>query len=275
MTPSLAHIRTELGAVIARSESGLSTANQLCTACVNLLGVDGAAISMVFDGASRGTYGSSSAASRRLDEYQFTFGQGPCLDATAAGAVVHAPDLDAASEQRWPLFTDAVLRDGVQAVFALPVRITSSCVGALDLFRSTPGPLDGDQLAGGLLAAELAALPLLTLISHIVDDQEVDASADNADSAHTTNEEVSDALIEMDRVEVYQATGMLIAQLDVNAAEALVRLRGHAIATGQTASEVAWAILDHGLELERDDVQPGEEPDDQHDDRHGEGRLSP
>lgn len=259
MTPSLAQMRTELSAVIARSPSGLSTANQLCIACVNLLGVDGAAISMVLDGVSSGTYGCSSEASRRLDEYQFTFGQGPCLDATAEGAVVHAPDLEAAKEHRWPVFTDALLGDGIRAVFALPVRLTSACVGALDLYRSTPGPLVGDQLAGGLLAAELATLPLLTMVSQITDDRGV---ADSGDRADNTNEDASEALIEMDRVEVYQATGVLIAQLDVDAADALVRLRAHAMATGQTASEVAWAILEQGLELERDD-------------QHGEGRLRP
>ena len=44
---------------------------------------------------------------------------------------------------------------------------------------------------------------------------------------------------------------MLIAQLDVDAAEALVRLRAHAIATGQTASQVAWAIVERRLVLER------------------------
>ncbi|HWH99125.1 MAG TPA: ANTAR domain-containing protein [Propionibacteriaceae bacterium] len=263
MTPSLAQMTTELAAVIAGSPPGLSTANQLCTACVDLLDVDGAAISMVFDGASQGTYGASSEASRRLDEYQFTFGQGPCLDAAAVGAAVHAPDLNAAQEQRWPVFTDAVLGDGIRAVFALPVRITSTCVGALDLFRTTPGPLDGDQLAGGLLAAELAALPLLTLMRQIPDARDV---AGSGDSAHTGDEDTSETLIGMDRVEVYQATGMLIAQLDVDAAEALVRLRAHAIATGLTASEVAWAILDQGLELERDD---------HHGDVHGEGRLRP
>jgi len=52
---------------------------------------------------------------------------------------------------------------------------------------------------------------------------------------------------------VYQATGILIAQLDVDAPEALARLRAHAVATGATASEVAREILDQGLELERDD----------------------
>jgi hypothetical protein len=33
----------------------------------------------------------------------------------------------------------------------------------------------------------------------------------------------------------------------------LVRLRAHALASGQTASEVAYAILGEGLQLERDD----------------------
>jgi hypothetical protein len=73
MATSLAQMRAELGAAMARSAPGLSTANELCTTCVALLGVDGAAISMVLDGASSGTFGSSGQASRRLDEYEFTF----------------------------------------------------------------------------------------------------------------------------------------------------------------------------------------------------------
>ncbi len=159
MTPSLAQMKAELGAVVAQSPPGLSTANQLCQACVDLLDVDGAAISMVFDGVSQGTYGSSSETSRRLDEYQFTYGEGPCLDAASSDVVVHAPHLDGGQEGRWPVFTESVLNDGIRAVFALPVKITSSCVGALDLFRARPGPLEGDQLAAGLVAAELAAVP--------------------------------------------------------------------------------------------------------------------
>ena len=244
---SLAQMRAELGAVVAGSSPGLSTANQLCTACVSLLDVDGAAISVIFDGASSGTFGSSSEISRRLDEYQFTFGQGPCLDAVATGVAIQAPDLDSVHEQRWPIFTEAVLGDGIRAVFALPVMLTSACVGALDLFRAEPGPLRGDELAGGLLAAELATLPLISMLSQAAVIDAVD------DTVSATNTELSDALLEMDRVEVYQATGMVMAQLDVDAAEALVRVRAHAVATGMTASQVAWAILEQRLVLERDD----------------------
>ena len=44
---------------------------------------------------------------------------------------------------------------------------------------------------------------------------------------------------ELDRLEVYQATGMLMAQLGIEAAAALARLRAHAYTVGQSASEVA------------------------------------
>jgi AmiR/NasT family two-component response regulator len=59
-------------------------------------------------------------------------------------------------------------------------------------------------------------------------------------------------LAALTRVEVYQAAGMLIAQLGVTAAEALVRLRGYAFAHDMTASEVAWEIIERRLRLADD-----------------------
>ncbi len=46
---------------------------------------------------------------------------------------------------------------------------------------------------------------------------------------------------------------MVMGQLDVGPAEALVRLRAHAFANDLTASEVAWSIVERRLSLERDD----------------------
>ena len=54
------------------------------------------------------------------------------------------------------------------------------------------------------------------------------------------------------RVEVYQATGMVMAQLGVGPAEALARLRAHAFANDLTASQVAWSIVERELSLEPD-----------------------
>lgn len=246
MAASLDVIRAELTAAMSSSAPGIATADELCAACVDLVGVDGAALSMVFRGESTGTFGSSSEASRRLDEYQFTFGEGPCLDAVASREAVLAPNLDSSGEQRWPLLRGALINDGIRGVFALPIMLTSVCVGALDLFRAAPGPLDDDALAGAKLAAELASAPLLDLVAEAV-------GLAGDDAAHEKSMEAGpDHLAELDRVEVYQATGMLIHALDVDAAEALVRLRAHAIATGQTASQVARAIVERTLMLERD-----------------------
>lgn len=236
-------MRAELGAAVSAPGGALGAANSLCRACLGLLEVDGASISLTLNGTNRGTFGASGELSRRLDALQFTFGEGPCLDAVRDGGPVLVADLDDPAETRWPAFTGAVLKAGISAVFALPVRLTSQRVGALDLYRTRPGPLDGRALAGGLLAAELAALPLLDML------------AAHRDVVDRGDEDGWMQLASLDRVEVYQATGMIIAALDVDPVEALVRLRAHAFAGGITAAELARQIVERRVSLKSADWQ--------------------
>jgi hypothetical protein len=243
-------LRADLGAAMSGAGTGLSAADRLCRACVELLKIDGAAISVMHSGATQGTFGSSGELSRRLDEFQFTFGEGPCLDAVSRGRPILVADLSDPEENRWPAFSGAVLGAGVRAVFALPVAITTVQVGALDLFRKEPGSLVESSLTGGLLAAELAALPLLDLMTD-------DYVAWNDD---LDGEDKWAQLASLQRVEVYQATGMIMGQLDVGPTEALVRLRAHAFAQGLTASEVAWAIVERRLSLDDDEAWRKEGP---------------
>jgi hypothetical protein len=233
---------------MAGSGGAVASADRLCHACVDLLGVDGAAISFVDEGSSRGTLGSSGDLSRRLDEFQFTFGEGPCLDAVRQRTPVLVHDLDDPAERRWPAFTGAVLRAGVQAVFALPVTIATSTIGALDLFRNRAGSLDEDRWSGAEWAAQLAALPLLDVMS-----------ADIDWAAVSDGQEGWSQLAALERVEVYQATGMIQVQLDVSGPEALVRLRGYAFAHDMTASEAAWSVIERRLSFVPT-TQPGSDP---------------
>jgi len=238
-------LSTQLSAAIAQAGTGLAAADGLCRACVDLLGVDGAAISIIHHGQTRGTFGSSSELSRRLDAYQFTYGEGPCLDAVSTSAPVLAPDLAHSSERRWPAFAASMGQAGVRAVFALPVTVTASTVGALDLFRHTAGALGADAFQGALSAARLAALPLLDLIDQLA--QRAAAGIDEADQQDPWQE-----LTSLDRTEIYQATGMLMAQGDLDPAQALVRLRARAWTQGRTASDVAWDVLEGRLRLHLD-----------------------
>ncbi len=243
----LHRLRAALGTSVAGAASPLAAADQLCQACVQLLGVDGASISLIHQGSTRGTFGSSGEMSRRLDELQFTLGEGPCLDAVSTGRPVLVPDLtSAAGQERWPAFAGAVLEAGVTAVFALPVLIAREQAGALDLFRAESGSLTEEAMDGASLAAELAALPLLDLMSSDVDWDRVAQGGDGWEQ-----------LASLERVEVYQATGMVMGALDVGPSEALVRLRGYAFAHGMTASEVAWQVVERQLLPRPDGWGPG------------------
>jgi hypothetical protein len=222
-------------------DRGAGAADRICEACVGLFGVDAAAISLVFDGTNTGTLGASSAPARVWDELQFTLGEGPCLDSVTHRAPVLVIDLADPDDVRWPAYGPAMLAHEIRAVFALPVVVAGEYVGALDLFMSSPGKLGVEQLRGALVAAELAQMPLLDLMA-----SDLQAAVTDPDS---------DAWIELttlSRAEVSQATGMLVAQLDITAAAALVRLRAHAYATGRGITDVARDILDFRLRLDSD-----------------------
>jgi hypothetical protein len=142
---------------------------------------------------------------------------------------------------RWPAYGPAMLAHQIRGVYAMPVVVAGEFVGALDLFRADPGLLGAEQLAGALVAAELAQLPLLDLLGADLQTAVTDPGSDSWAELNT-----------LSRAEVSQATGMLVAQLEVAPAVALVRLRAHAYATGRSATDVARDILDRRLRLDAD-----------------------
>jgi hypothetical protein len=71
-----------------------------------------------------------------------------------------------------------------------------------------------------------------------------------------------DELASLERVEVYQATGMIVAALGVTAADALVRLRAYAIAHALTASDVAYRIVRRQMVITDEWAAPAPGPGD-------------
>ncbi len=92
-------LRSQLGAVVGRGSRGASSADRLCHACVDLLEVDGAALSFIHAGGAQGTVGSSGEVSRRIDELQFTLAEGPCLDSVRQASAVLVPDIKASTQR--------------------------------------------------------------------------------------------------------------------------------------------------------------------------------
>jgi hypothetical protein len=176
--------------------------------------------------ASLCTTGSVSAL---IEELQYTFGEGPCIDAHRSGTVVAEPNLASPSGLRWPAFTPEVLGAGVRAIFGFPVRIGAARVGALNLYRDETGPLSDDQHADALVVADVIARNLLTL----------QAGAPAGSVPVQLNTDFQSA--------VHQAAGMVSVQLGVSVGEALVRLRAHAFGTDRQLTEVAHEVIDRLL----------------------------
>lgn len=202
-----------------------TTLARLCVAAVELVDVSGAGVSLMTDHGSHGFGAASDSYSQQLEELQFTLGEGPCVDAFSTGHPVLVPDLS--DEHRWSVYASAAQDLGVRAVFAFPIQVGGSRLGALDVFRNEPGALSGEQIGQAVTFADVALLLVL-------DGQQrapTGALPEGFDDAPGF------------RAEVAQAQGMIMIQTRVNITEALVRLRAYAYAEGRPISEVARDVV--------------------------------
>jgi hypothetical protein len=204
---------------------------RLCEVGLERLGMQAVGVALISNPQARSLLSGSGALAGRVEELQFSLGEGPCLDAFRAGVPTLEPQLAVAGLDRWPLFTAAALAAGVQAVFAFPLQIGMIRFGVLDIARTQPGTLSDDVMADALALADIATETILAL------------------QAETDEDRVADELggIGSERIVVHQATGMVAAQAGLNLADALAWLRAHAYAHDRRLHEVAGQVVAGGL----------------------------
>jgi diguanylate cyclase (GGDEF)-like protein len=129
--------------------------DHLVVRIVDVLPIDAAGVTLIAPGADPRYVAASDESALRFEELQSEVGEGPCLAAYESGEAVAVPDLR--EEDRFPAFTPLALEAGLVAVFTFPLREGSNCLGALDLYRQTPGPLDEEAMAAAQTLADVAA----------------------------------------------------------------------------------------------------------------------
>jgi transcriptional regulator with GAF, ATPase, and Fis domain len=169
----------------------------------------------------------SSEAARLLELFQIQSDQGPCLDCFRSGQPVTAADL-AAEAQRWPRFAPTARTAGFAAVQALPMRLRDQVIGALNLFRATPGAFDPANVRVGQALADVATISLLH-----------ERGMRHSD---TLNEQLQTAL--NSRVIIEQAKGKLAERLGLDMNQAFSLLRDHARSRNLRLSDLAQAVID-------------------------------
>lgn len=224
--------RDRVAEVIAEEMCGAGppeVPQRLCDAVMQLLPVSGAGLSLRGDGMPV-PLGASGERAARVMEIEVTLGDGPCLEAAGSGSMVCAPDLLSNRDAfRWPVFAQQASAAGVRSVYALPLGDRALCVGTLDLYRDVPGELTADEVRTARVVAEVLTAALLALSRVAPQD------------AENLGHGLSPLAAEHD--EVYQAVGMVMAQLGVPADEALSLLRGHAFAKDRTVLELAHEVV--------------------------------
>jgi hypothetical protein len=111
----------------------------------------------------------------------------------------------------------------------------------MNLYRDHPGPMTDDQHADALVMANVAAQAVLALQS-------------NASPGLLSGD--LEASAEFQYV-VHQASGMVAAQLDVNVAQALIRLRAHAFGNDRSLTDVARDVVARTLRFDPTEQDAG------------------
>lgn len=222
-------------------------AGAVCAAFVAATLGDGAAFTVMTADSARELWCASDPVIARIAEVQFAVGEGPALTAFTTSRPVLIADLGSTDiTARWPAFTAETTGLPIGGLFAFPMHLGALTLGVCELYRRRPGQLTAIELGSVFRALDTATLLLLSL-----------RAAESIDELAADGVPVAGTGVDSDRDylgtrQVHQATGMLIAQLGVNAEQAFARLRAHAYSEGKDIVVVAEDIIARRLRLAPD-----------------------
>jgi transcriptional regulator with GAF, ATPase, and Fis domain len=199
----------------------------LATRSVQLLDADAAGIMLADQHGGLHVMASSAEEARLLELYELQNNEGPCLDCFRSGRPVARDDLPA-MRASWPAFTQQLQQLGLHSAQALPMRLRNETIGALNLFRTEPGPLSETDRGIGQAMADVATVGLIQ------------------ERAIATHELLAAQLQTAlnSRVQLEQAKGMLAQRTGLPMDQVFQLMRDYARNRNRRLSDVAAQIID-------------------------------
>lgn len=228
------------------SKSLFAGLNAICDTAMLESRADGAALALLT--ASRQTrdlvYATDTIA-QRLDELQYTTGEGPCFDAYLKDSPQFHPELTSVAQtSRWHVFAADATQLGVHALFAFPVPNGRRPMGVLELYRRTAGNLTETEYAAAAACVSAISRRLQLNWTELVT---YSGSAEEAINAAAATD--SEPRNPFSRRQVHIAGGMVAVRLGLNPGEAIDRLRAYSYTNGLPISAVAADIIARRLTL--------------------------
>ena len=165
----------EILALLTSGDPDSPLVERVCEVSAQLLDVSGAGMCLIGGRRHRIIVHGTDALAEELELLQMSLGEGPCIEAVHTGAPVIVPELRGQRPPSWAAYADQALARGVRAVFTVPLQIASVDLGALDLYRLDPGPLNPFQAADALILTDIAARSMLAQPDRIHVDGSVSA----------------------------------------------------------------------------------------------------
>lgn len=231
----LAEIFVELADTLVEEFDVIDLAHTLTDRSVELLDADAAGLMLTDRRGNLDVLASSTHQVRVLELFQLQREEGPCLDCFTTGhpvVNVERPEM----ERRWPHFTSELIDAGYTSVHAIPLRLRTDVIGAMNLFCAKRSTLGDQDIAVAQALSDVATIGLLQ--ERTIRHREV------------LSEQLQYAL--NSRVLLEQAKGVLAERHLIGVDEGFDRLRDHARTNGMKLVTVARAVIDGSLDLSPD-----------------------
>jgi len=204
--------------------------HRLAGRCVELVDASEAGIMLADRDGTLHYIASSSERMRLIELFELQHDEGPCLDAFREGVAVHGA-LDDDGLKRWPRFAPHALEVGFQSVSALPMRLRTEVIGALNLFSASAGPLSNEDKEVAQALADIATIGILQQRA--------------LDDALIVTSQLEGAL--ESRIVIEQAKGVVAEHSGIGIDEAFELLRAYARRNNHLLRQTAQQIIDGTL----------------------------
>ncbi len=194
--------------------------------CVEVLDVGAAGLMLAAPDGGLRLMASSSAPVRVLELFEIQVEEGPCLDCYRTGEPVMDRDLIDAGD-RWPRFAAEAIEAGFRSVQALPMRLRSSVLGALNLFHVEPGEMRPVDVEVAQAFADVATIAILQHRASL--------------EAQLVNDQLNSAL--NSRIVIEQAKGVVAESQNIDMEAAFHLLRQHARNHNLRLVDVARSVI--------------------------------
>lgn len=220
-----------------RDLDAVSLLARLAEQLVLHLPIGGVSISLMNSAGHDGTLYATDAVASRLDELHFELGEGPSFAVWEEGSPELFADLGetGTNATRWPVFVGEALAAGVRGLWVFPLQLGAARVGILTLHSLEPARLGAWDIGHALRASDGAAVILLGSLDGDLTISDIVVETPGRDDFY--------------RAEVYQASGIVMAQLDTDIGSAFARIRAYAFGNNLRISAVSAQIVAHSLRL--------------------------